>query len=418
MINRASENAESRPRRQGHQQHHAPDAHVHHTRTLRHQLAGRRKQQRNGKMISAVSRDLILPMTYERHRCRVSGCQRKTNEPAGSEMTKTLKDVSAAAGLSLITVSRALRRPESVQESTRQKVLQAIKDIGYVPNLTARSLVSSRSKLVGVVIPSVSSSLIADLVQGAADVLQQEDLHVLLGVSQSSPELEADAVRTIIGRQADAIILAGLALSEESRTLLRNYGRPVVETSTISPKAIDMAVGFDGYKAARDMTRYLILKGYREIAVVGGQVETSVEGIERLQAFRDAMAEAGRPVRPEFVLSLPRPMTLESGRDAIDRLMSGEVKPDAVFFQVEIPAQGAVLACLSKGIAIPGTVAIAGFGGMTLSSILPTPLTTVREKVREIGEQAARLVVDRLKGIDPPERIVDLGYELLLRGSA
>lgn len=332
--------------------------------------------------------------------------------------TKTLKDVSRASGLSLITVSRALRHPQTVKEATRQKVLSAIEVIGYVPNLTARSLVSSRSKLIGVVVPMLSSSLFADLAQGIASVLQEENLQMLLGVSQRSMGLEADAVKTFIGRQADAIIVTGFTHSEGCHTLLSDFGGPVVETWNLRGNAIDMAVGYDNFKASADMTRYLIQKGYREIALVGGRFENNDQAEDRLSGFMSTMAEAGRSVRPEFVISVPTPTTMESGRDAMLRLLAGRPKPDAIFFHAEIPAHGAVMACLSQGIAIPDTIAIAGFGDLNLSALLPVPLTTVKVPAKEIGDKAARLVVGRLKGDAVEGKEFDVGYEIMVRESA
>ena len=331
---------------------------------------------------------------------------------------KTLKDVSRASGLSLITVSRALRQPETVQEATRQKVHDAIKEIGYVPNLTARSLVSSRSNMIGVVVPILSSSLFADLAQGIASVLQHENLQMLMAVSERSTELETEAVRTFIGRQADAIIVTGFTHSQECSSLLAGFAGPVVETWNLRDDAIDLAVGYDNFRAAAEMTRYLLQKGYRKIALVGGDFRNNDQARDRLDGFMTTMAEAGHSVQPDFIVSVPTPTTMESGRDALLSLMSSTDRPDAIFFHAEIPAHGAVLTCMSRGISVPDTVAIAGFGDLKLSSLLPVPLTTVRIKSHEIGERAARLVVDRLNGIASDVHSVDVGYELAIRESA
>ena len=342
----------------------------------------------------------------------------KAGAMAESRKPKTLKDVSKASGFSLITVSRALRRPESVHESTRHKVLTAIEKIGYVPNLTARSLVSSRSNIVGIVVPILSSSLFAELAQGVAGVLRRENMQMLMGVSERSKDLEADAVKAFIGRQADAIIVTGFTHSETCRALLADFPGPVVETWNLSDTVIDLAVGYDNFKASAEMTRYLLQKGYRRLALVGGAFENNDQAQDRFSGFMSAMAEGGHSVPDDFVVSVPNPTTLESGRDAFMSLMSRTPKPDAVFFHAEIPAHGAVMACLANGITIPDTVAIAGFGDLSLSSLLPVPLTTVRVKSHEIGERAAHLVIDRLRGAELESRIVDVGYEIVVRRSA
>ncbi|WP_306118063.1 MULTISPECIES: LacI family DNA-binding transcriptional regulator [unclassified Roseitalea] len=334
------------------------------------------------------------------------------------QKAKTLKDVSKASGLSLITVSRALRQPETVQPATREKVLRTIEAIGYVPNLTARSLVSNRSNMVGLVVPILSSSLFADLAQGVAGVLHERGLQMLLGVSERSSELESEAVRTFIGRQADAIIVTGFTHTESCRSHLQAFSGPVVETWNLRADAVDIAVGYDNRRAAKEMTRYLIGRGYRRIALVGGAFENNDQAEDRMAGFLSAMAEAGRSVPDDHVISVPNPTTMESGYATMERLLALDPAPDAVFFQAEIPAHGAVMACMAMGVAIPDRVAIAGFGDLKLSALLPVPLTTIRIKAEQIGETAARLVLDRLDGMEPDTRMVDVGYDLIIRESA
>lgn len=331
---------------------------------------------------------------------------------------KTLKDVSRVSGVSLITVSRALRHPETVQEATREKVHRAIEEIGYVPNLTARSLVSSRSNMIGLVVPILSSSLFADLAQGVASHLQRENLQMLLGVSQRNVDLEAEAVRTFIGRQADAIIITGFTHSQTCRSLLGSFSGPIVETWNLRNDMIDSVVGYNNYAAAAEMTRYLIGREYREIAVVGGDFENNDQAADRLEGFRATMREAGRFVSPSNIVSVPTPTTMERGREVMLSLMRRKRPPDAVFFHAEIPAHGAVMACLSQGISIPEKVAIAGFGDLSLSSLLPVPLTTIKIRSHEIGERAAQLVVQRLRGTGQESSVIDVGYELAVRQSA
>ncbi|PUB09542.1 LacI family DNA-binding transcriptional regulator [Yoonia sediminilitoris] len=330
----------------------------------------------------------------------------------------TLKDVSAASGLSLITVSRALRHPETVQEETRKKIHKTIEEIGYVPNLTARSLVSSRSNMIGVVVPILTSSLFADFAQGAETVLRQANLQMLLGVSQRSKDQEAEAVRTFIARQADAIIVTGFTHSSACRKLLEAFGGPVVETWNLRPEALDISVGYSNYDASAGMTRYLIEKGYRNIATVGGAFENNDQATDRQAGFLQTMQDAGRSVPPENILAVPNPTTIESGGPLILSLLDRPNPPDAVFFQAELPAQGAMMACLSRGIRIPEDVAIAGFGDLSISGLMPVPMTTIRVRAQEIGQRAAEHVLQRLNdGVEQP-LIDDVGFELMIRESA
>jgi len=136
--------------------------------------------------------------------------------------------VSKVSGVSLITVSRTLGKPSTVHESTRQKVFKAIEEIGYLPNLIARSLVSSRSNVVGAVVPILSSSLFADLVQGIASTLREENLQMLMAVSERSTTLEGEAVKAFIGRQADAIIVTGFT---QRRHIARRSDHPAAPSA-------------------------------------------------------------------------------------------------------------------------------------------------------------------------------------------
>lgn len=327
----------------------------------------------------------------------------------------TLKDVSKAAGLSLITVSRALRQPETVHADTRAKVQRTIEEIGYVPNLAARSLKSQKSDMIGVVVPILASSLFADFAQGVTSILEPKGQQMLLAVSDWDPQKEEEAVRTFVARQADAIIVTGFSHSKGTRRLLEQFNGPVVEAWNLREDAIDIAVGFDNYTAAADMTRYLIESGYQNIVLAGGGSINNDQSEDRTRGFIDTMRNAQRDVTADTIIRYENPATLESGQRLIRDLLARETKPDVVFFTAELPAQGATLWCQSHGIRVPEDIAIAGFGDLSHSALMPTPLTTVRIKGRALGECAAAQVVARLETDAAPSRIHDLGYELMIR---
>ena len=329
----------------------------------------------------------------------------------------TLKDVSKAAGLSLITVSRALRQPETVHAETRARIQQTIDDLGYVPNLAARSLVSKRSDMIGVVVPILASSLFADFAQGVTAALDAHGLRMLLALSNWSPEAEEAAVRTFIARQADAIILTGFSHTEETRRLLKRFDGPVVEAWNISDSVIDRAVGFDNYAAAAEMTRYLIDRGYKNIVMVGGASRNNDQAADRTRGFVDQMRKAGRPITPNSIVEFDNPATIEVGGPVISELLGRVDRPDAVFFLAELPAQGAMLWCLSNGIRVPQDVAIAGFGDLSHSALLPVPLTTVQIRGRAIGERAGEIAFNRLQGALSEPKVHDIGYSLIVRKS-
>ncbi|WP_424927139.1 LacI family DNA-binding transcriptional regulator [Amaricoccus tamworthensis] len=329
----------------------------------------------------------------------------------------TLKDVSKASGLSLITVSRALRQPETVHADTRARIQSTIEEIGYIPNLTARSLVSQRSDMIGVVVPILASSLFADFAQGVSHVLEPRKQQMLLAVSDWCPKKEEEAIRTFIARQADAIIVTGFSHTQTARKLLDSFSGPVVEAWNLRDNAIDSAVGFDNYGAAVEMTRYLIERGYREIVMVGGSSANNDQAEDRRRGFVDAMRGAGRSVDEDTIVEFDNPATIEGGLSLVESLFARKRRPDALFFLAELPAHGAMLWCISNGVRVPDELAIAGFGDLSLSALLPVPMTTVQIRGRAIGECSANLVMERLEGGANDPVTQDIGYHLQIRES-
>lgn len=329
----------------------------------------------------------------------------------------TLKDVSKASGVSLITVSRALRQPDTVHTDTRAKIQRAIEEIGYIPNLTARALVSQRSGMIGIVVPILASSLFADFAQGANQVLEPKGQQMLLAVSDWSPKKEEEAVRTFLARQADAIIVTGFSHTETTRKMLGQFAGPVVEAWNLHDNVMDSAVGFNNYAGAMDMTRYLIERGYRNIVLAGGSSPDNDQLQDRIRGFNDAIKEAGLDVYQDTVVACEEPATVQAGATLMQTLMARPQKPDAIFFLAELSAHGAMMWCLSNNVSVPGDIAIAGFGDLSLSALLPVPLTTVQIKGRAIGEQSAQLVIERLEGKIDESSIQDVGYHLQIRAS-
>ena len=270
-----------------------------------------------------------------------------------------------------------------------------------------------------------TSSLFGDFAEGG-----EQDVMRAKGMQESCPrpcserltvDHEHEAVRNFRGAQADAINRDRVrqpSATQVPGTLLENFGGPVVETWNLRNEAIDLSVGYSNFEAAAAMTRYLLEKGYRSIAMVGGAFENNDQAADRHAGFLHAMRAAGRPVPPENVIAVPNPTTIQSGGALMTELMQRPDPPDAVFFQAELPAQGAMLACISQGLSVPGDVAIAGFGDLSLSGLLPVPMTTVKIRSHEIGRRAAEITLARLRGEEIPKAAVDVGFDLVVRASA
>jgi LacI family gluconate utilization system Gnt-I transcriptional repressor len=325
----------------------------------------------------------------------------------------TLTDVARLAGVSPITVSRALNSPEQLTADTLARVQEAVARTGYVPNRVAGGLASSRSRLVAALVPTVASPVFLETVQAWTDTLDQAGYQVMLGQSGYGETREDALLDAIIGRRPDGVILTGVMHSKEGRRRLAAAGIPVVETWDLTPTPIDMLVGFSHEKVGAAVAEYLHFRGSRQPGIVSANDYRA--GL-RLGAFTDALAKRGiHSVPAELV---PTPTTLGAGRRALARLLEKHPGIDAVFCSSDTLALGVLIEAQCRGIKVPEPLRVMGFGDNNFAADTHPALSTVRIDGMGIGRQAARFVIDRVEGRPIPERIIDLGFKLVARNSA
>jgi LacI family gluconate utilization system Gnt-I transcriptional repressor len=324
-----------------------------------------------------------------------------------------IEDVANAAGVSAITVSRALREPHRVAEKTRRTVLRAIARLGYVPDLVAGSLASHRSRIVGAIVPTVAGAMFADTVQGMSDALRAEGYQLLLGAHGYDLAAELALVQAFIGRRADGLILTGVQHAPATRRILAASGVPVVETWDIGRTPLDMTVGFSNFRAAKAMAEHLVARGYRRLAFVSGPLRAHDRSRPRRDGFR-----AGASGVALVELHMADGSDMRSGAKAIVELLARDARIEAAFFVNDTMAAGALMECARRGWPTPGRVAIAGFGDFEVAAAVAPGLTTVRISGYEIGRRAALMLTLRLAGKEVLPATVDLGFEIVARDSA
>ncbi len=334
-----------------------------------------------------------------------------------------MQDVAAAAGVSAITVSRALRTPAKVRVETRQRVEAAIQALGYVPDRVAGSLSSRESRLVAVLISTLAGSIFASTVDGLAQSLRAADHQLLLGTTEYSSASEEALVATVLGRRPDGIVLTSGEHTAAARAMLASAGIPVVEVWELPEAPVDMAVGFSNLEAGRAMTRQLHAGGRRRIGFVGsgrltvGAGEGDRRGRLRLQGYEAALADLG--LGPPRVVREPLEGSMvERGARGLATLLERWPDTDAVFCSSDSVALGAVSEARRQGIQVPGRLAIAGFGDFEFAGASGLGLTTVRVPGHAIGAEAGRLLLARKRGEPVDARIVDLGFEIVRRATA
>ncbi|MGF6230017.1 LacI family gluconate utilization system Gnt-I transcriptional repressor [Inquilinus ginsengisoli] len=320
----------------------------------------------------------------------------------------TLADIARTAGVSKITVSRVLRGGPVAAE-TRERVLEIVRRLGYVPNRLAGTLSSAGSNLVGVIIPSLANIVFPDVLRGAEAVLDAAGFRPVVGVTDYDPAREEGLIEAMLAWRPAGLIVTGLEHTDRSRAMLANAGIRVAELMDLDGAGLDIVVGLSNRAAGRASARHLIERGYRRLAYVGHDLSQDRRAAKRFEGFREALSES--PAALVATEILPGRSSAASGREGLARILDrgeGADRVDAVYFSNDDMAMGGCFLCLSRGIAVPDQVALFGFNGLDLGQALPQPLSTIRSPRVRMGEVGARLVCGR----EPPV-VVDLGFELI-----
>ena len=309
----------------------------------------------------------------------------------------TLRDVSEASGVSEMTVSRVLRNKGDVSAATRQKVQDAAKRLGYVPNKIAGALASSRVNLVAVIIPSLGNMVFPEVLAGISEVLEDTDLQPVVGVTDYLPEKEEKVLFEMLSWRPSGVIIAGLEHSEASRAMLRQAGIPVVEIMDTDGEPIDACVGISHRRAGRKMAEEIIAAGYKKIGFMGTKMPLDHRARKRFEGFTRTLAKAGIEIADqEFYSGGP---ALAKGREMTAKMIARSPDLDFLYYSNDMIGAGGLLYLLEQGVAIPDQIGLAAFNGVELLDGLPRQLATMDACRREIGVKAAQIIVARNQGL-------------------
>ena len=326
----------------------------------------------------------------------------------------TLADVARSAGVSPITVSRALRGERAVAPGLVERVQAAARSLGYVPDPAARALASQRSAHVTVLIPMLSNALFVDVFEAVQRSLRPAGYQTLMGVTHYNLDEEELLLREQLLQRPAGLLVTGLERTDVARALIAHSGVPCVHLMEISSAPGVYSVGFSQLEAGAELTRHLLVRGRRRIAFAAAQLDART--LQRLGGWRRELGAAGLHDAALEWLD-PAPSSIALGARLFERIVREQPDVDAVFFCNDDLAQGALLAALRLGIAVPGRVAVAGFNDLIGSDQMLPPLTTVRTPRADIGTAAARMLLSLMSGATVAAPCVDLGYELVVRAS-
>ena len=326
-----------------------------------------------------------------------------------------LTEVAQLAGVSPITASRFFRNPNALSVSKRERVESAARELGYVPNLAARALASQRSEVIGVLIPSLTNNVFADMLRGVYDASEGGRYSVQLANTRYSNLQEERLLRIFHGQKPAGLIVTGINQTPESRPVMRSMNCPIVQVMEIGPDPIDMIVGFSHSDAAFAAVSHLIERGYKRIGFLGARMDP--RGQRRFDGYRDAM-KAASLFNQRFVITTLSPSTVPLGGVLLSDLVTRAPDIDAVFCINDDIALGALFECQRRQIAVPEQLAIVGFNDLEFMASAVPSLTSVRTNRYEMGRKAIEMLTAAMDGNPPQDRVADLGFEIVVRESS
>ena len=313
----------------------------------------------------------------------------------------SVEDVAREAGVSAITVSRALSHPEKVRPATRDRIAAAVEKTGYVFNNFASSLRSGRSSIISAFVSNLQNPHFAQAMQGCADALEGSRFHLLMAQTGYSDRLEQEMVDQMLPFRPAAALFTGIVQSAHTRAALCDLGIPVMEMWDFSADPIDMLVGFSNAEGGRLMGMHFGQRGFGKIAYAG---RTEDRGAQRLAGFREGLKAFG--LAPALVLPLEGSRVAADGEAAFETILERLPDCDAMFFATDLLAVGAALAARRLGVDIPGRVAIAGYGDLDICRQLYRPLTSIHVSGYEMGFDAGQMLRARLENRPIATRII------------
>lgn len=324
-----------------------------------------------------------------------------------------LVDVARAAGVSPATVSRALSQPDLLSGETLARVLTASRSLGYRPDAAARTLASGRSMTVGAVVPTLDNAIFSKALQAMQSTLVAEGYQLLVASHDYNVAAEADAVRMLMARGIDGLMLVGAERTADTEALIAAAGLPLVLTWRPAPGAA--AVIVDNERAGRLAAEHLVTLGHRRIGMVVGRIAFNDRQRGRLAGARAYLESVGLAL-PDWRVS-EQPTTLAGGRSGCAALLELAEPPTAVIGGIDIIAIGCIAEAQARGMSVPGGLSVAGIDDLDMSAHLSPSLTTVHVPTARIGAEAALMLLRAMRG-DAARSVLELPVELVVRRSS
>lgn len=328
----------------------------------------------------------------------------------------TVKDVALRAKVSESTVSRILRNKGPIADETRDKVMEVVQTMGYVPNRIAGSLASLNSNLVGVIVPSLSNIVFPEVLQGIHAGLEAHNhMQAVISISDYDLDKEEAMIRGLLSWKPAAVLTAGFEHTDATRRMLELSDVRVVEMMDIDSEPIDIAVGMSHCAAGKETARHLLARGYRRFGYVGHNWDRDYRARLRHLGLTQALAESGLSIMAEAIT--PGASSVGAGRAMTAQLLGGTPSVQAIVYSNDDMAVGGVFHIMGTGLSIPNDIAVFGFNGLDIGQEMPQPLSTIRSNRFMIGKRAIDAVLEDPQRPDH-HTTIDTGFEIVTGATA
>ncbi len=329
----------------------------------------------------------------------------------------TLKDVAKRAGVSAGTVSLVLNNKSGISHVTRQRVIEAVRQLKYTPNRIARGLVTKRTHTIGLVVTDIENPFFGSVTRYISDYLRESGYTVILSVSKDDFELEGAIVERFVGNRADGVIIVPTLLWAPSSAAyvdtLRRHEVPYVFCTSYYPPIAGDRIMANLEDGSYRLTRYLIEMGHREILLFTTQNKEVIPSALRIAGFARAFQEAGVPLHPDYIVPCRYPDSYHGYARTVEILK--DRRPDAITAINDFLALGIIKAIWASGLSVPEDISVAGYDDVLFASTLRQPMTTVRQDVARICRETVHRLLDRINGDRQEPRHVYVPTELVVR---
>lgn len=319
----------------------------------------------------------------------------------------TLQDVANLVGVTKMTVSRYLKDPGQVSPPLRIKIKEALDHLGYIPNRAPDILSKSKSHAIGVLLPSLTNHVFAEVIRGVESILEPAGYQTMLAHYGYSQEAEEARIATLLSYNVDGLIISESYHTERVRKMLSVAGIPVIEIMDSTSPSIEQAIGIDNQAAAYAMTECMIKKGHTKIVYFAARMDQRT--LLRRQGYNAAMRDNGLT---EMCISTDSASSFSLGEQLMKEVLEKQPDTDGIFCTNDDLAIGALFACQKAGIKVPEEMGIAGFHGHDIARVMVPLLATVITPREEIGRLAAEHLLSRLKGNPVTEKVINLPFKI------